>query len=406
MTPPRKRVPSSLIRIFSLALGTLGTFGTLCLTLLLTGCGDRESLVVYVSADEAFARPILKAFEDETGIRVDPVFDTEATKTTGLAQRLRAEKNRPRADVFWSSEIALTIQLADEGVLAPSSTHADLAAWPAHHRDPDGRWYAFAARARVIAYASDRIAEGDAPAAWTELAQDRWKGRVAMADPRFGTTRAHLGAMATVWDRHVMPGYFDAWLLGLAENRIALLTSGNAGVVQAIAEGQFDVGMTDSDDVWAAQARGLRISCTFPRHLPQGDARGGTLLIPNTCALVAGSAHPERAAQLLAYLLSPASEKALAASDSRNIPLGPTFVQDVAAKESPYAMPADPLAVDWARAAARTEAAVLKAMERLHDAASAPEAAPSPRSPDRDDTPAADDEGETGDQDRGAAPPP
>jgi len=394
MTPTRKRVPPTLIAILALTLG-----------LLLAGCGDRESLVVYVSADEAFARPILKAFEDETGIRVDPVFDTEATKTTGLAQRLRAEKNRPRADILWSSEIALTIELAQEGVLAPA-THADLAAWPVHHRDPDGRWYAFAARARVVAYASDRIAEEDAPATWTELAQDRWKGRVAMADPRFGTTRAHLGAMVTVWDRHVMPGYFDAWLLGLAENRIALLTSGNAGVVQAIAEGQFDVGMTDSDDVWAAQARGLKIGCTFPRHLPEGDSRGGTLLIPNTCAMVAGSAHPERAARLLVYLLSPACEKALAASDSRNIPLGPSFAPDVAANDSPYSMPADPLAVDWARAAAQTEAAVLKTMERLRDAATAAEPAPSSRPAEDDDAPGAGDDRDSADPVGGAAPAP
>ena len=87
------------------------------------GCGATDDgpapVVVYVSADEAIARPIIKAFEERTGRRVLPVYDTEATKTTGLASRLIAERQRPRADLFWSSECFRTIELAADGLLAP-----------------------------------------------------------------------------------------------------------------------------------------------------------------------------------------------------------------------------------------------------------------------------------------------
>ncbi len=333
-------------------------------SVLLTGCDRRESLVVYVSADESVARPILAAFEEETGIRVDPVFDTEATKTTGIVQRLRAERDRPRADAFWSSEIALTVQLANEGVLA-AALSPELDAWPTPYRDSEGRWFAFAARARVIVYSTERVSEADVPATWMDLTQSRWKDRIAMADPRFGTTRAHMGVLFSVWDRRVMPGYFDAWLEGLAENRIALLTSGNSGVVQAVAEGQFDVGMTDSDDVRAAQARGLKVAAVLPRHFSDAKEPGsGTLLIPNTCAMVAGTPHADNVKRLLAFLVSPACEERLFASDSKNFPLGPTLTA-AAAKERPQ----DPLIVRWDVAAAATEAAVGKAIRRLQGAA-------------------------------------
>ena len=60
------------------------------------------------------AHQLVDAFEARTGISVLLVGDTEATKTTGLVQRLRAEQNSPRADVFWSSEIFQTIRLAQE----------------------------------------------------------------------------------------------------------------------------------------------------------------------------------------------------------------------------------------------------------------------------------------------------
>jgi iron(III) transport system substrate-binding protein len=357
-SPARSR-SETLVRLalfFCLAL--IGGFGSV-------GCSDRPSVVIYVSADEAFARPILAEFERTRGVRVDAVFDTEATKTTGLANRLRAERDRPRADVFWSSENVQTILLADEGVLVPARSER-LDAWPAEHRDAEARWYAFAARARVIVIARDRVPKEEWPTTWMELTQDRWAGRVAMADPRFGTTRTHMGVLATEWERRLMPGAFGAWLEGLGEQRVALLTSGNAGVVEAVASGQFDIGMTDTDDVWAAQARGMAVDLIYPRHVKE-EPSGGTLLIPNTCALVARPANDaadrSHAIALMEYLLSAEVERALLKSDSRNIPLAPSL-----AEEARDWLPPDPLRVDWPRAAAAADEASGRAASVLRAA--------------------------------------
>ncbi|MBL9119892.1 MAG: extracellular solute-binding protein [Phycisphaerae bacterium] len=338
------------------------------LALVQSGCDRRPSVVVYVSADESVARPILIEFERTSGVRVDPVFDTEATKTTGLAQRLRSERDRPRADVFWSSEIAQTIRLAEEGVLMEAHS-ADLDAWPSQHRDPSSRWFSFAARARVIVYSTERVTKEEVPGTWMHLTRDRWRGRIAMADPRFGTTRTHMGVLASMWERRMMPGFFEAWLQGLHENQIALLTSGNGGVVEAIAHGQFDIGMTDTDDVWAGQAQGWKIDLVYPRHVAQADEpTGGTLLIPNTCALVAqpltDAKRHAAALQLLEYLLSPAVERALLNSPSRNIPLGPGL-----ATEASGVTPPDPLQLDWGLAAGASDDAAARAASLLREPA-------------------------------------
>ncbi|MBN1964808.1 MAG: ABC transporter substrate-binding protein, partial [Anaerolineae bacterium] len=78
--------------------------------LLLVACspdtGATNAVVVYVSVDQPHAEPVLARFEEQTGIDVQAVYDTEATKTTGLVTRLYAEREQPQADVFWSSEIA------------------------------------------------------------------------------------------------------------------------------------------------------------------------------------------------------------------------------------------------------------------------------------------------------------
>ena len=329
---------------------------------LTVGCSDRQDpphVVLYVSADAHLARSVAAAFEAETGVRVDLVGDTELKKTTGLVERLRGERDHPQADVFWSSEIFMTIALADEGVLAPHVSEV-AAGWPAEWRDAEGRWFAFAARARVIAFAPERLAPEHVPETWTDLDHPRLRGRIAMADPRFGTTGGHLGAMKAFWDRAAGPAYYQAFLIGLRDNEIRLLPGGNAGVVQAIIDGDVDVGLTDTDDVWAAHARGHRLGIVFADHSHEDEAGNGTLLIPNSVGRVAGGPHPREAALLVDFLLSEQVERRLAESVSRNVPLRPGL-----AEAYPDLAVNDPLHVDYRRAARHRAAAVDLAMRIL-----------------------------------------
>src|SRR4051812_17580320 len=87
--------------------------------LLICGC-DRSGreVVLYTSVDEPIASPIVREFEKQTGIHVRLVTDSEASKSVGLAEKVRAERDNPQADVFWSNEPFHTINLAEEGVLA------------------------------------------------------------------------------------------------------------------------------------------------------------------------------------------------------------------------------------------------------------------------------------------------
>jgi len=320
------------------------------------GCAERADVILYVSADDYVVDEVIRAFEEETGLRVRVVGDTEATKSTGLAERLRAERSHPVADVFWANEPFLTIQLAEEGVLASfRSEHTDRR--PAEHRDSEHRWHAFAARARVIVYAPDRVSEAEVPVAWTDLSRDTYRGRIAMADPRFGTTGGHFAAMKVWWDRHAMPGYYESFLEGLRDNHVRMLPSGNAGVVRSIIEGEFDLGMTDTDDVWLFRDRGHDLGVVFPVHAHEPMPGRGTLVIPNTVSLVAGARHPDAAARLIEFLLSDATELRIAATPSRNIPLAAEIPDSLRSF-----MPPEMLRVDFNRVAAARNDAVAAAV--------------------------------------------
>lgn len=267
---------------------------------------------MYTALDEMYSRPILDAFEEETGIEVLAVYDTEAAKTTGLVNRLIAEKDRPRADVFWNNEIAQTIALENEGMLTPY-TSPSAKAIPAAFKDAGGYWTGFAARARVIIYNTDLV--DDPPTSVMDFLEDEWAGRAAIAKPLFGTTATHAAALFTLWDDEKARAFFK----GLLDNDVAIL-AGNATVRDMVAAGEYAAGLTDTDDANGAVEDGKPAKWLFP---DQGPDQMGTLVIPNTVALIKNSPNPEGGKALIDFLLRPETEARLAGMRSIQIPLNP-----------------------------------------------------------------------------------
>lgn len=318
----------------------------------LAGCGDAKDdgageVVVYCSVDQDFARGILADFEKQTHVRVRARYDEEARKTTGLVQRLRAEKAAPLADVFWSSEIFQTIRLADEGILAACDADAAKGR-PAQFADPNGRWHAFALRMRVIAYDTRRVKPDEAPKTLEDLLDAKWKGRLVMARPEFGTTRGDVAS----WFAHYGPDRAREILRGLKANG-ARFVQGNSTAVRTVARGEADLCFTDTDDVYVAQRNGWPIAMN---PLDQGGK--GALAIPNTAALVRGRPHEANARKLLAYLLSEKVELDLARSESHNMPVRPAL----AGQFGTYAL-GEPLKVDYRRVAEQMPAAMAAVKE-------------------------------------------
>lgn len=322
-------------------------------------------VVLYSSVDDHLLRLIVKAFEAQSGLVVDTVGDTEATKTTGLVQRLISEKAAPRADVWWSSEPFGTMTLANEGLLAPYRTKAleDFAGpgghgdWPEGLRSRDALvWYGFACRARVIAYNTVRLPADKAPRRASDLIDPSWKGRVGMARPQFGTTRGQMGFYQSLWGDE----QFRAWLKGLKDNGVRLY-DGNSAVVRGISQGEIDVGLTDTDDVYAAQREKWPVALVLEAHEAapgEGEAgppmrSPGAMPIPNTAALVKGGPNGDAGRGLLDYILGARVERMLASSESRNTPIRPALLKEFPANAIPGAA-----ALDIPRVAYRIPAAM------------------------------------------------
>ena len=292
-----------------------------------------REVVVYVSTDEAIARPILEAFTQESGIAVRARYDSENAKTTALAAMLRAEHDAPRADVFWSGECFASAQLGREGVIAPwrCMRSGEL---PDSLRGESGWWHGFAPRMRVLVYDPRRTTVEQLPQSMLDLATPAFGKSVAMADPRFGTTRCHIGAFASQMEWREV-GSFQKWVDGFASNKPLMLAGGNAAVVDAVIHKEVDFGLTDSDDVYAAVANGAVLAMIPLRQFPSGESGGGPMLIPNSVSLVNGAPHPAEANALMIFLLQPKVTEWLHASRSGNFVIQMNPPTNVSRKSSP-----------------------------------------------------------------------
>src|SRR5918993_5927148 len=255
--------------------------------LTVVGCGSPESppttdrtVTVYVSTDRVFSEPVLREYEKRFNVKVNAVYDTEETKSTGLANRLLAEKTRPQADVFWSNEPVRTLVLKSREVLAPYKSPS-AEGIPAALVDPDGYWTGFSARMRVIAYNTKLVKAEEAPTSVFDLADPKWKGQAAVADPRFGSTSFHVAALYAIAGDEKM----DEFLRRLKENGVRVV-DGNSVVRDLVARGDVKVGLTDTDDVNVALEDGQAIAMVLP------DKDGlGVPVMPNMVSLIANGPH-------------------------------------------------------------------------------------------------------------------
>ena len=295
----------------------------LSLALVLAACGDQpqgtdqsgqtknaaNEVTIYVSTDRVFSEPILKAYEQKTGVKVNAVYDTEETKSTGLANRLLAEKNNPQADVFWSNEPVRTLVLKSRSVLAPYKSF-NAEGLPASFKDPDGYWTGFSARIRVIVYNTKLVKPEEAPKSVFDLTSPKWKGQIAIADPRFGSTSFHAAALyAELGDEKA-----DEFFRQLKANGVKIVP-GNSVVRDLVVKGEVKMGLTDTDDVNLA----LEDKQPVAMVLPDRDGMGAPLM-PNMISLIVGAPHQAPGKKLIDYLLSPEVERMLAQSEAGQIP--------------------------------------------------------------------------------------
>ena len=276
----------------------LALMGALTLTASLAACSsadeDGATLVVYSGRSQEFIEPFFSAFTAETGIELEVRYGDSAA----LAAQILEEGENSPADLFLSQDAGALGAVSGANLFASlDSALLDLVA--PNYRSPSRDWVAVTGRARVFAYAPDRVTT--LPNSVDDLIDPSWKGRVAIA-PTNSSFQAFITAMIQTRGEAAT----EKWLNGIKVNEPKLYEK-NSLIVQAIDAGEVDAGLTNHYYTWeVTEELGRDINVRNAFFAP-GDL--GNLVNVSGAGILATSSKQDLASQLIEFLLSEAEQE-------------------------------------------------------------------------------------------------
>lgn len=306
-----------------------------------------ESLVVYSARNEQLIKPIFDRYTRETGV--------EIRYTTGdagvLIERLAAEGRNTPADLLLTVDAGELWNAAQRGLLKPVRSPVLERNLPAHLRDPSHRWFGLAARARTIAYSTQRVRPADL-STYESLAGTAWKGRLCLRTSKKVYNQSLVATMIAEHGEAKTEQVVRGWVTNLATDVFANDTQ----VLEAIAAGQCDVGIVNS----YYYGRIVKQRPDFPVKLFWANqGAGGVHVNVSGAGVTAGSRKAAAATRFLEWLSGGAAQEHFAAVNME-FPANP-------------AAPVDPLVKSWGpfepslinvAEAGRLQPAAVKLMDR------------------------------------------
>jgi iron(III) transport system substrate-binding protein len=201
----------------------------------LAGCGafgmfeEPGDIQVY-SARHYDLEDAFVEFEDETGLKVDFIFGDDAE----LLERLKSEGEDTPADMFVTVDAGNLWNASAQGQLATVESKKLQQAIPEQYRDPAGKWYGLALRARTVVYNPDKVdpSEFDTQETYAGLADPKWKGRLCMRDSTEAYTQSLVASLIDLHGEERTREIVDGWLandVDIMSNDILLLEAVDAG---------------------------------------------------------------------------------------------------------------------------------------------------------------------------------
>lgn len=265
-----------------------------------------DTVNVYSARHYDADRRLYAAFEEATGVAVR-VLPANAEQ---LTERLRAEAEATEADLIVAADAGNLWRIKDAGLLASTTTTTLEGTVPARLRDPDGAYWGFTKRARVIVYRKDAVAAEEI-AAYDDLAKPRFRGQIVA---RSSTNVYQLSTLASRIER-LGADNARAWAAGVRANFARDPQGSDTDQIKAVAAGQAQATlcnhyyvlrlMRSQDPV--DQEAASKVALVFP-----DQAGDGTHINISGAGIARHAKRPERALQLLEYLVSDAAQTLLA----------------------------------------------------------------------------------------------
>ena len=262
---------------------------------------EERRLVIYTSHKEEVYQPLIREFEQRTGIWVE----LETGGTTELLEKI--SQGGTDCDLMLGG--GADSLSAYSRCFSPYRSKYEDSVRP-EHRSADGSYSPFSALPVVLIY-NTKLVRMNPPAGWKSLLDGAWRGRIAFADPAVSGS-SYTGLCTLL---QALPGDREELLKEFAANLKGRLLSSSGEVVGAVAEGSCYIGVTLEETALKGIAEGLDIAIIYPEE--------GTSALADGAAVVAGCAHEDNARSFIDFMLSPEVQQMLEEDFSRRSVCGP-----------------------------------------------------------------------------------
>lgn len=268
---------------------------------------------VYSYRQTFLMEPLFKAFEQETGIKVNFIFSKK-----GLLERAEAEGSLSPVDVFLTSDFGLLIDAKERDLVQAVQNDTIDANLPAQYRDPEGYWFGLTERARII-YAAKGYVKPGSVTRYEDLAKPDLGYSVCT---RSGTHNYNIALIASVIAANGEEEA-EAWLEGLKAN-LARKPSGNdRAQVKGIWAGECDLAVGNTYYMGKMLNNKEQIAWAESVDLifPNQEDRGTHVNISGM-AMAKYAPNPEAAIAFMTFLTSEAAQS-IYASENYEYPVNP-----------------------------------------------------------------------------------
>lgn len=251
------------------------------------GAEGSGSLTLYYSHAADWSDPLVKEFQEKTGITVNLV----GAGTGELIARIRAEQANPLGDVLWGGFVDGYAVVDD--LLEPYES-TELNHLIAEAKSPNHTWYGFNLEPMVIVYNPKLVKEEDAPRTWEDLTDPKWKGKIAHADP------VKSGSSFTAVVNMILskPSREEGMELikRFVDNLDGKLISSSSGTFKGVSDGEYSVGVTYEQGALKYLESGADLKIVYPQD--------GNTLLTSGLAIIKNAKNKENAQKFVDFLLS------------------------------------------------------------------------------------------------------
>jgi iron(III) transport system substrate-binding protein len=263
------------------------------------------TLVVYSGREQELVEPLYERFTEETGIELDVRYGD----SPGMAAQLLEEGDNSPADVFYAQDAGAISAVADQLAELPDEV---LDRVETRLRDGDGRWVGVTGRARALVYNTDEVADSELPGSVTELVEDEWQGRVAIAP-----TNASFVAWVTALRLTEGDDVARQWLEGLKANDVRTYEK-NGAIVDAVGRGEVEVGLVNHYYLYEKLGQDADLPAAN-HYFDDGDV--GNFVNVSAVGMLETSEHQEAAIRFIEFMLDEGQRWITEDSEAREYPV-------------------------------------------------------------------------------------